>query len=124
MKILCPLEMKSGGSVEQKKCLTFYTPGQQMEQTPAATTMSVFKVGDKVRVDLDVEILKAMQEGHGGWNPRMAEVRPYSNNLALFVNPKMRKPAYHHLKSDSVHVKTKSSLTSTLLILICTEVIH
>ena len=33
-----------------------------------------FKVGDKVRVDLEPEILKAMQEGHGGWNPRMAEV--------------------------------------------------
>ncbi len=35
---------------------------------------SHFKVGDKVRVDLDVEILKAMQEGHGGWNSRMVEV--------------------------------------------------
>ena len=33
-----------------------------------------FKVGDKVRCDLDVEILKQMQEGHGGWNPRMGEV--------------------------------------------------
>ena len=33
-----------------------------------------FKVGDKVRVDLEVDILKMMQEGHGGWNPRMAEV--------------------------------------------------
>ncbi|XP_071109275.1 E3 ubiquitin-protein ligase MIB2-like isoform X1 [Haliotis cracherodii] len=32
-----------------------------------------FKVSDKVRCDLDVEILKQMQEGHGGWNPRMAE---------------------------------------------------
>ena len=25
-------------------------------------------------MDLEPEILKAMQEGHGGWNPRMAEV--------------------------------------------------
>ncbi|KAL4220948.1 E3 ubiquitin-protein ligase mib2 [Mactra antiquata] len=32
-----------------------------------------FKVGDKVRVDLEVDILKIMQEGHGGWNPRMGE---------------------------------------------------
>ncbi|VDH99791.1 E3 ubiquitin-protein ligase mind-bomb [Mytilus galloprovincialis] len=32
-----------------------------------------FKVGEKVQVDLDPEILKAMQEGHGGWNPRMAD---------------------------------------------------
>ena len=41
----------------------------------SSTTHHQFKVGDKVRVDLDVEILKAMQEGHGGWNPRMADVR-------------------------------------------------
>ena len=40
----------------------------------SSTTHHQFKVGDKVRVDLDVEILKAMQEGHGGWNPRMADV--------------------------------------------------
>ena len=33
-----------------------------------------FKVGDKVKVDLEVDILKVMQEGHGGWNPCMAEV--------------------------------------------------
>lgn len=32
-----------------------------------------FNVGDKVKVLLDVEKLKVMQEGHGGWNPRMAE---------------------------------------------------
>ncbi|KAK0061423.1 E3 ubiquitin-protein ligase MIB2 [Biomphalaria pfeifferi] len=34
---------------------------------------SQFKMGDKVKCDLDVEILKQMQEGHGGWNPRMAD---------------------------------------------------
>ena len=33
-----------------------------------------FKVGDRVRVELEVDLLKAMQEGHGGWNPRMANV--------------------------------------------------
>ena len=42
--------------------------------TAMGTMPCHFKVGDKVRVDLEVEILKAMQEGHGGWNPRMAEV--------------------------------------------------
>lgn len=35
----------------------------------------IFKIGDKVRCDLDVDVLKQMQEGHGGWNQRMAEVR-------------------------------------------------
>ncbi|XP_022251627.1 E3 ubiquitin-protein ligase MIB2-like [Limulus polyphemus] len=33
-----------------------------------------FNVGDKVKVLLDVENLKLVQEGHGGWNPRMEEV--------------------------------------------------
>ena len=33
-----------------------------------------FNVGDKVKVLMDVETLKQMQEGHGGWNPRMSEV--------------------------------------------------
>lgn len=32
-------------------------------------------VGDKVRVSMDVNELKRIQEGHGGWNPRMADVR-------------------------------------------------
>lgn len=33
-----------------------------------------FNVGDKVQVISDVNRLKEMQDGHGGWNPRMAEV--------------------------------------------------
>ncbi|XP_015600108.1 E3 ubiquitin-protein ligase MIB2 [Cephus cinctus] len=32
-----------------------------------------FNVGDKVKVLKEVEMLKEMQAGHGGWNPRMAE---------------------------------------------------
>ncbi|CAH1102308.1 unnamed protein product [Psylliodes chrysocephalus] len=32
-----------------------------------------FTVGDKVQVNASVEQLKSMQQGHGGWNPRMAE---------------------------------------------------
>ncbi|CAL7942292.1 unnamed protein product [Xylocopa violacea] len=34
---------------------------------------STFNVGDKIKVLVDVDTLKEMQEGHGGWNPRMAE---------------------------------------------------
>ncbi len=33
-----------------------------------------FSVGDKVKVTVDADRLREMQEGHGGWNPRMAEV--------------------------------------------------
>lgn len=32
-----------------------------------------FLVGDKVKVLMDIDTLKNMQSGHGGWNPRMAE---------------------------------------------------
>ncbi|XP_028849446.1 E3 ubiquitin-protein ligase MIB2 isoform X2 [Denticeps clupeoides] len=32
-----------------------------------------FQQGDKVKCLLEVDILKQMQEGHGGWNPKMAE---------------------------------------------------
>lgn len=32
-----------------------------------------FSVGDKVQVNVSVDQLKQLQQGHGGWNPRMAE---------------------------------------------------
>ncbi|CAH0558346.1 unnamed protein product [Brassicogethes aeneus] len=32
-----------------------------------------FNVGDKVQVTVQVDRLKHVQQGHGGWNPRMAE---------------------------------------------------
>lgn len=47
--------------------------GQCLESNVSGGVPCQFKIGDRVRVDLDVEILKVMQEGHGGWNPRMAE---------------------------------------------------
>ena len=45
-----------------------------MEVASATAVQLKFKIGDKVRVDLDVDILKAMQEGHGGWHQKMADV--------------------------------------------------
>lgn len=33
----------------------------------------LFNVGDKVKVLIQIQTLKEMQEGHGGWNPRMAD---------------------------------------------------
>ena len=40
---------------------------------------SKFKAGDRVKVQLEVEVFRAMQEGHGGWNDQMAEVRNWLN---------------------------------------------
>ena len=34
----------------------------------------VLNIGDKVRVDLEVEIVKSLQHGHGGWTEGMTEV--------------------------------------------------
>lgn len=48
--------------------------GETVDASPAKDTHSMYKVGDKVKVILEEEVLKPMQEGHGGWNPRMAEV--------------------------------------------------
>lgn len=44
---------------------------------PIRSGPAPFGVGDKVQAMVTVEELKAMQQGHGGWNQRMAEV----NNL-------------------------------------------
>jgi len=32
------------------------------------------KRGDRVQVNLDIDIFEAMQNGHGGWNPFLANV--------------------------------------------------
>ena len=33
-----------------------------------------FHIGDHVRVELDAEVLKTLQHGHGGWSEGMTEV--------------------------------------------------
>lgn len=48
------------------------TLGEAVEPANPVTPCP-FKVGDKVRCDLETEVLKQMQEGHGGWNQRMSE---------------------------------------------------
>ncbi len=34
----------------------------------------VFRVGDRVSVDLELEVVKRLQNGHGGWSDGMKEV--------------------------------------------------
>lgn len=33
----------------------------------------LFKIGDHVKVDLEIDVVKTLQEGHGGWSDGMAE---------------------------------------------------
>lgn len=48
--------------------------GQLEEQQPVVPTVKpMFSVGDRVKVCLDVDALMKLQQGHGGWNPRMVE---------------------------------------------------
>ena len=44
---------------------------------PGEIVAPLFVAGDRVRVMLDLEIFKMMQEGHGGWSDKMAEVSAY-----------------------------------------------
>ncbi|XP_055385955.1 E3 ubiquitin-protein ligase MIB2 [Condylostylus longicornis] len=48
--------------------------GQTEEQQPVISAVKpVFSVGDRVKVCLEVDALMKLQQGHGGWNPRMVE---------------------------------------------------
>lgn len=53
-----------------------YVLGQSSEQDVRAVRSGPpqYTVGDKVQVAVSIEQLKTLQQGHGGWNPRMAEV--------------------------------------------------
>ncbi|XP_012258103.2 E3 ubiquitin-protein ligase MIB2 isoform X2 [Athalia rosae] len=78
--------------VEEASCGTYYKehlpvlghvvrmmPVTEQSSTPTGVGAAPsprhlsFNVGDKVRVLMEVDTLKQMQIGHGGWNPRMAE---------------------------------------------------
>lgn len=63
--------------------------GQNIELAvvrPVRSGPPPFSVGDKIQVTVNVEQLKAMQQGHGGWNPRMAEVIGFYYHFQNFFN--------------------------------------
>ena len=35
---------------------------------------SNYAIGDRVKVDLEIEVVKTLQQGHGGWSDGMKEV--------------------------------------------------
>lgn len=49
------------------------TNGDATSSENSGTRHLTFLVGDKVKVMKDINTLKTMQEGHGGWNPRMGD---------------------------------------------------
>ncbi|CAF0869158.1 unnamed protein product [Rotaria sp. Silwood1] len=48
--------------------------GEHIERLVPPLEISLYSVGDKVRVMSDIDLVKQLQEGHGGWNIRMADV--------------------------------------------------
>lgn len=49
--------------------------GQTSATAGTSSSHQMFSVGDKVRVDVGLDVFKQMQEGHGGWNFKMADVK-------------------------------------------------
>lgn len=58
--------------------------------TSVGSNETMFSVGDKVKIAVSLDIFKKMQEGHGGWNYKMADVtklliKQYDNYLHFIL---------------------------------------
>ncbi|XP_029434484.1 E3 ubiquitin-protein ligase MIB2 isoform X2 [Rhinatrema bivittatum] len=62
----------SSGGYYYKEHLPRLGKPAEMQQKES-TESHPFQHGDKVKCLLDMDVLREMQEGHGGWNPKMAE---------------------------------------------------
>uniref|UniRef100_A0A8C9V2Y3 E3 ubiquitin-protein ligase MIB2 n=1 Tax=Scleropages formosus TaxID=113540 RepID=A0A8C9V2Y3_SCLFO len=62
----------AGGYYYKEHLPKLGTPHAELQRQESADGHT-FQQGDKVKCLLDVDILRQMQEGHGGWNPKMAE---------------------------------------------------
>ena len=62
-------------------CLSSGTEYHVPELSALNTDGTIFKVGDRVRVNCDVDTLKHLQTDHGGWNPKMSQVRQAGSHV-------------------------------------------
>ena len=51
-----------------------FNSGETGSSANRPQSLSEFQVGDLVTVDLDLEIVQSLQNGHGGWTDGMFEV--------------------------------------------------
>lgn len=66
-----------------------------------------FAVGERVRVAVSVDELRTMQDGHGGWNHKMAEVGLLgAGHLVLW--PLVHRSSGHQTKWASVPLEMGS----------------
>nr|XP_031529298.1 E3 ubiquitin-protein ligase MIB2 isoform X2 [Vicugna pacos] len=62
-----------------------------------------FQPGDKVKCLLDTDILRDMQEGHGGWNPRMAEFIGQTGTVHRITDRGDVRVQFHHKTRWTFH---------------------
>lgn len=68
---LCYVEEASAGTYYKEHLPLL---GEPVSVTnPSSPSRTTFVEGDKVKVLINIDTLKTMQLGHGGWNPRMAD---------------------------------------------------
>ena len=78
-------------AVSEAKGYSFYRdhlPALGITSNESATRNTRWSIGDRVKIDLDLEVVQSLQQGHGGWTYGMYEVRAYltyiySNGIAI-----------------------------------------
>jgi len=78
MSVFTPKGASGGGNIMGNKMRVF-TPkgasgGGAQKPGTSQSGKSRFKEGDKVKISIDVDILKMIEDNRGGWDDRMAEV--------------------------------------------------
>ncbi|XP_036083463.1 E3 ubiquitin-protein ligase MIB2 isoform X4 [Rousettus aegyptiacus] len=63
---------EAAGGFYYKEHLPILGKPAELQRRVSADSQT-FQHGDKVKCLLDTDVLREMQDGHGGWNPRMAE---------------------------------------------------
>lgn len=104
--------------------------GKAIEESPVDSKPDIHS-GDLVRVQLDVELFKAMQEGHGGWNDQLVEIIAqvgtvhtvldsgdirvrYPNNRTWTLNPASVTKVTQHSVGDVIKILDDISMVHNL----------
>ena len=73
------------GTCVHKSSLQYFAFICSAGEPPLPIDPQEFVVGDYVRVELDSDIFRLMQEGHGGWNIFMNEVSCCGSTINRFT---------------------------------------
>ena len=87
--------------------------GEHIERLLPPSDLSQFSVGDKVRVMSDIDLVKQLQEGHGGWNIRMADVLGKEGYVHRVTERGDVRVQFHISNEQNPSDQPSSSLSST-----------